>query len=111
MTSKNEVSRFLTDFKAKLGIDDIVYINRMKNLQALADLDIRPFERTAFLRQLSVENYYRGSHADQAGISDLWEFGIQVKEVYIKIQLGAANRPTICISFHLAEFPMNFPLK
>lgn len=113
MTPKEKVSQFLADFKIKLGIYDIVYTNRVKNLQALADLDIRPFERTAFLRQLSAENYYRGPHPDQAGISDLWEFGVQVKgnEVYIKIQLGAVNRPTICISFHLAEFPMNYPFK
>lgn len=57
MTSKEEVSRFLDDFKVKMGIYDVVYTNRVKNLQALADLDIRPFERTAFLRKLSVESY------------------------------------------------------
>jgi hypothetical protein len=103
----------LADFKAKLDVYDVVYVHREKNLQALADLDIRPFERTAYLQSLAVEHYYRGPHPDQAGISDLWEFGVQVKgrEVYIKIQLGLPSRSTICISFHLAEFPMIYPYK
>jgi hypothetical protein len=113
MTPIDEVNRFLADFKAKLDIYDIVYVSREKNLQALADLDIRPFERTAYLRSLAAENYYRGPHKDQANISDLWEFGVHVKsnEVYIKVQLGALNRSTICISFHIAEFPMTYPYK
>ncbi|XAZ82113.1 hypothetical protein A6C57_28115 (plasmid) [Fibrella sp. ES10-3-2-2] len=113
MADPNEVSRFLSDFKVKLDVCDVVYLNREKNLQALADLDIRPFERTAYLRSLAVEHYYRGPHPDQAGISDLWEFGVQVKgkEVYIKIQLGSPNHSTICISFHTAEFPMTYPYK
>lgn len=113
MTPIEEVSRFLADFKTKLDVYEVVYINREKNLQALADLDIRPFERTACLKNLAVENYYRGPHPDQAGISDLWEFGIQLKskEVYIKIQLGVYNRPTVCISFHVAEFIMTYPYR
>lgn len=113
MADPDEVSRFLADFKAKLDVYDVVYLNREKNLQALADLDIRPFERTAHLRNLTVEQFFRGPHPDQAGISDLWEFGVQLKgkEVYIKVQLGSPNRSTICISFHLAEFPMTYPFK
>ena len=113
MTPIDEVGRFLADFKAKLDVYDVVFMNREKNLRALADLDIRPFERTACLRRLAIEHYYGGPHPDQAGISDLWEFGLQMngKEVYIKIQLGAVNRSTICISFHIAEFPMTFPYK
>lgn len=113
MAAPDEVSRFLADFNAKLNVYDVVYLSREKNLQALADLDIRPFERTAYLRSLAVEQYYRGPHPDQAGISDLWEFGVQVrgKEVYIKIQLGPPNRSTICISFHIAEFSMTYPYK
>lgn len=113
MAPEEEVSRFLADFKAKMDVYDVVYTSRDKNLQALADLDIRPFERTAYLRSLAVENYYRGPQPDQAGISDLWEFGIRVKtsEVYVKIQVGAYNRSTICISFHVAEFTMTYPYK
>ena len=32
-------------------------------------------------------------------------------EVYIKISMGNENNKAICISFHCAERPMNYPLK
>jgi hypothetical protein len=42
-----------------------------------------------------------------------WVFGKDVKgrEIYIKIMLGAKNSQTICISFHIAEHPLKYPLK
>ena len=33
------------------------------------------------------------------------------REVYIKITLGYENGQTICISFHIAEHPLNYPFK
>ena len=40
-------------------------------------------------------------------------FGKDVKgrEVFIKITLGYENGQTICISFHLAEYPLKYPFK
>jgi hypothetical protein len=47
------------------------------------------------------------------GGSDMWVFGktLKKKEVYIKITLGAYGGSVICISFHLAEYKMQYPLK
>ena len=36
---------------------------------------------------------------------------IKVFDIIIKITLGQPNNSTICISFHLAEHPMNYPFK
>jgi len=36
---------------------------------------------------------------------------IQKKEVYIKITMGAMSSSVICISFHLAQQKMQYPLK
>jgi len=33
------------------------------------------------------------------------------REVYIKITLGASDHSAVCISFHIAEHPMNYPFK
>ena len=46
-------------------------------------------------------------------MGEMWVFGKDVKgqEVYIKITLGLPNSSTICISFHIAEHPMTYPLK
>jgi hypothetical protein len=46
-------------------------------------------------------------------MGEMWVFGKNVKgqEVYIKIMLGQPGRSTICISFHIAEHPLNYPFK
>jgi hypothetical protein len=43
----------------------------------------------------------------------MWVFGkmVKKKEIYIKITIGMVNNQTICISFHIAEFDMNYPFK
>jgi hypothetical protein len=47
------------------------------------------------------------------GILPMWVFGKQLKnkEVYIKVSMGRENNGAVCISFHIAEHPMNYPLK
>jgi hypothetical protein len=46
-------------------------------------------------------------------VADMWVFGkiVKKKEVYIKITIGAMDSGVICISFHLAQYKMNYPLK
>lgn len=115
MTSSGYVEQFLQDFKLKLKIYDIVFLDsRIKNLQTLLDLEIKPLERRKVIENLKVEDYSEGPIPDQNFVgSDLWVFGKQLKnkEVYIKISMGFPNKKTICISFHIAEFPMEYPLK
>ena len=43
----------------------------------------------------------------------MWVFGKLIKnhEIYIKISLGIEGSSVICISFHLAEYKMTYPLK
>jgi hypothetical protein len=47
------------------------------------------------------------------GILPMWVFGKEVrgKEIYIKMSMGNENNPAICISFHIAEFSINYPYK
>ena len=44
-------------------------------------------------------------------VFDIFGKDVEGKEVYIKISYGMPNRQAICISFHLAEYPMNYPYK
>lgn len=115
MVTQQDVSTFLKDFQLKLGIWGIIYLDkRPKNAQTLASLEISPAERTTVIRTLSVEDYSEGPIEDiiYKG-KDLWVFGKRIKnqEVYIKITLGIQNKQTICISFHLSEYPMKYPFK
>ena len=113
MCSRDDVEFFLNDFKTKMKIWGIVFYGRDKNLQALADLEISGLDRNAILLKLEVEDYSQGPIEDVNNGPSLWVFGciINRKEVYIKITMGRFGSETICISFHLAEHPMDYPFK
>jgi hypothetical protein len=115
MKKKEEVSRFLQDFKLKLGIWGIIYRDdRFKNGQTLLTLDIIPAKRTEIIKSIEVKDYCDGPIEEKLyGGSEMWVFGksINEQEVYIKVTMGIAGRQVICISFHLAERPLNYPLK
>jgi hypothetical protein len=112
-TAESDVESFLGDFKTKMTVFDVIFTNRDKNLQALADLEISSVKRTEILKTLEVKDYYKGPSADRDQGSDLWEFGkiVNRKEVYIKVHMGNENRPVICVSFHLAERAITYPFK
>ncbi|MEM9919900.1 MAG: toxin [Bacteroidota bacterium] len=108
-----EIEVFLNQLKAKIPIYGIVFENREKNTQALLQLGITPIQRKEHIKQLSPKNYISGPLKDQFGGKPLWVFGkiITGQEVYIKVQINQRNKPVICISFHLAEYPLNFHFK
>lgn len=115
MSSETAVATFLKDFKEKMKFWDVLFRDdRGKNAQALVDLELRPIERKAILEALETKDYSEGPIEEKlyAG-TDMWVFGktIKKKEVYIKITMGIMNSGVICISFHLAQHKMNYPLK
>ena len=115
MASKEEIEQFLKQFHQKLEIYNIVYRDdRGKNLATLASLDMPPSARTKTIKEITVEGYSEGPIIDTLHkIGEMWVFGKDVAkhEIYIKISLGYPNSSTICISFHVAEYPMQYPYK
>ena len=116
MTIENitDVENFLSNFFQKKKVWQIRFVNRVKNLQALADLEIPPNERIKIIDALQATDYSEGPNKDKMSIeSAMWIFGKMVKkrEVYIKITMGDENEPVICISFHPSESPMRYPFK
>lgn len=112
---EKEISEFLKEFKVKLGIWGVLYRDdRGKNSQALAELEITASFREQILKDLEVHDYSEGPIEEKLyrGAS-MWVFGklIKEKEVYIKISFGAPGSNVLCISFHVAEHKMNYPLK
>ncbi len=80
----------------------------------MLDLDITREERLAALAKLASEDYSEGPLEEKLhGGQDMWVFGKEVKskELYIKIALGFKGAKVICISFHVAEHKMSYPLK
>lgn len=112
---RQKIEAFLKEVKSKINIFGIIYIDdRHKNAQALLDLDISPNSRTEYIKHLNIEDFSEGPIEEKMrGFSQMWIFGktIKEKEVYIKISIGQLNYCAVCISFHIAEHPMKYPLK
>lgn len=112
--TKEDVQRFLNQMKEKIKVFGIMYRDdRGKNAQALINLEITPKYRDSVIINLEVEDYSEGPVIDTLyRCGEMWVFGKDVKgqEVYIKITLGKGTS-AMCISFHIAERPMNYPFK
>lgn len=115
MITKEEVQAFLNQFHAKMKIYGILYRDdRGKNQKTLEELEIVPSFRKVVIENLEVEDYVQGPVIDKLNrLGEMWVFGKDVKdrEVYIKIMLGGVNCQTICISFHIAEHPLQYAFK
>ncbi len=114
-TTKETVAQFLKDFKLKMAIWDVLFRDdRGKNTQTLTTLELRPIERKKVLEALEAIDYSEGPIEEKLyGGSAMWVFGkiVKKKEIYIKVTMGAPGSNVICISFHLAEHKMSYPLK
>lgn len=115
MITPDEVKAFLNQFNIKAQVFGIRFRDdRPKNRQALLQLDISPVQREVIVKNLQVQDYVEGPVIDVLNKEgEMWVFGKDVKgrEVYIKITLGYDNGQTICISFHIAEYPLAYPFK
>lgn len=74
-------------------------------------LGITPHAREEIIKEIEVNDYVETIDAIASG--DMWVFGkdYDETELYIKISMGNTNNKTICISFHTAEFTMNYAFK
>ncbi len=115
MAGVADVKNFLDDFKTKMNVFGVLFSDvREKNAQAILDLEITPSNREKILKDLLPEDYVEGPKEDIAfGGRSMWVFGrvLDNKEIYIKISMGKINTCVVCISFHMAEYPLEYPFK
>jgi hypothetical protein len=113
MRDESEITNFLNEFKTKAKIFGILFADdRGKNQQSLADLGITAVQRQEVLMELTICDYCEGAMKnDQYGNAPMWVFGktLKSKEIYIKITCFPEK--AFCISFHIAEYPLKYPLK
>lgn len=112
---KSTIKSFLQELKAIIKSLGIIFSNRPKNsIQNLADLSITAKMREEIILNLEIEDYSEGplEETQQGGI-EMWVFGKVIKgqQVYIKLTISKMTERAVCISFHKAEYPMEFPLK
>lgn len=116
-----EVAQFLSQFKLASAGQRPVVISRQKNQQTLIDLGLTLNEQASIIFSLTPEDYVSGPDNDYDRPGVVWVFGTKVAatEIYIKLKIveytpidtGVPVRKAHCLSFHPAEWPMNYPLK
>ncbi len=110
-----DVISFLELFKVKAKVFGIIFRDdRNKNRDTLLALGISPMQREQIILGLMLDDYVQGPLDDMLnGCEEMWVFGKVLKgqEVYIKITLGCDNASAVCISFHVAEYPLTYPYK
>ena len=116
MNDKAQARKFLSGFHEKMKVFDILFLDdRGKNNSTLALLEISPLARRKILEGLKVEDYSEGplAESEYGDRAEMWVFGKELKrqEIYIKITMGFPGAAVICISFHIAEYPMRYPFK
>jgi hypothetical protein len=116
MANHREVGSFLREFKYKLDFGDGVLYrdDRGKNAETLLLLEFTSIDRKKVLKNLETEDYCKGPIEDVLHKGpNMWVFGKMVKghEIYIKITMGTSGSKVLCISFHVAERPLGYPLK
>lgn len=113
MPSEDDVEQYLRDLSQKIRTFDLIILERDKNRNTLAELELVQSNCKDYIYELTSENYYRGPTKDTENEGEFWEFGTMIKnrEVYVKVNYGKPDKPVICISFHFAEFEIIYPFR
>lgn len=108
-----DVREFLLTVKLRVAEDRWTFVNRDKNLDALAELNMFPTDVATVLRDLKVRDYCEGPLEDDRKRPILWwVFGptCMDESLYVKIGDHPAGQ-LLCMSFHRNEFPLHYPLR
>ena len=120
MPTRQEVARFLSEFKAALMLGFICWLKRSADGKAhLSGLNINRNQAIEHLHALTPENYSKGPEPDDfEPTRDVWFFGSDVvgTEAYIKLAVQPDPRKRTVIhaviwAFHAAEHPVHYPLR
>lgn len=114
MNTPDAANEFLRRFHAKTILFEPVVLNRKKNDDSLAEVQITRKQVVEIIASLTIANFERGPLEEEFyGSKEMFEFGLTIKgvEFYVKLTLGRENTPPVCISFHIAEHPLTYPFK
>lgn len=113
MVERHKVVLFLELMK-RTAQTRFTFVQRQKTLESFAQLGITRPHAQQLVLGLRPEDYVSGPTPDNRYPSlEMWVFGLHVSahEIYIKLQLVADSTHCVCVSFHIAERPMHYPLR
>ena len=110
MTGKVNVNSFLREFKGIASKRGVKLIKRNKNELAKQGLTMLDFQNE--IMRLDYRNYCVGPQLDKDVLGKVWIFGktIDSKEYYIKLRISSDKTSAVCLSFHAAKYPLDYPL-
>lgn len=122
LSTKEDVKTFLTQVKEVINkINGFHFVgDRQKNIDSLDKHGLRIDEVESYIEYLEVEDYWKGPEEDDKPYNDYcwWFFAKEIPTpmgrplFYIKIRVENRRRnQVICLSFHEARYPVNFPYK
>jgi len=109
--STARVAEFLRVFREHAGKVGGVYVmDRGKNRDALLELGLTKRQREELILSLTPDDYCVGPLREKKGAGHVWIFGRveEGREIYIKLRV---THMPICLSFHPAEHPLQYPLR
>jgi len=90
MPTRQEVARFLADFKAAVSLGHVHWLPRPADRQHLIDLSITQNQALECIQQLTPDHYCKGPEPDDTKPDrSVWMFGHDVGgvEAYIKLAM------------------------
>ena len=109
---QKEVAGFLIQFKDIIDINGLYVAPRRKNNEALIELGLTKKQRKEIIMSLTPGNFCSGPEPDRDQPGELWFFGKtdDTIEIYIKLKIAVVGGDKIakCISFHKAEYGLNY---
>ena len=113
MAARHQVILFLSLMKDAAS-HQFVLSPRKKNLDTLALLGLIPSDAKERVIGLMPEDYVSGPSADDKRPGEeVWVFGLVIEEEEIYVKVSVINEPLLCtcISFHMADKPLFYPLR
>ncbi len=119
MATRQQVSQFLSEFKATVTLGLVCWVARLAERQHLIDLEITQNQALELILKLTPDNYSKGPEPnDTKPDRDVWIFGCDAggTEAYVKLALQPNIQKKHIVhgliwSFHKADHPLNYPLR
>ncbi len=112
--NKNEIEKFLNNFRVNMKNKPFRLIPRDKNIKYLEEMGMTRLNvKNIIKNNLRYNHYYKGPETDEKyPNNNVWIFGYRENGQMIYIKLSDNyDYVAKCLSFHQPEFEMNLPLK
>jgi len=112
MADRDEINKFLGNFKKCMTEKGLLLIRRSKNMETITQLGLTLLDVRKEVFKLNYTDYIAGPKDDRDFPGQVWEFGklIETEDIYIKLKLKTGSKP-VCLSFHFFERDAQYPFK